>query len=71
MNETKVSPLNISTNESTSITTLISVSILFFYTIAAPVFEKLHIEYVHESGLSMIIGLLVTLLAKFIYPDVF
>lgn len=65
-----------STNEShqshgfLSLQTLVAICILLIYTIAAPLFEKYHFHYMHESGVCMIIGVLVTLLAMIINPHV-
>lgn len=50
--------------------TLIAIIILLIYTIAAPLFEKWHFHYMHESGLCMIIGVAVTLVAMVINPEV-
>lgn len=57
-------------NEILSFKTLIAVFILFLYTISAPIFEKMNIKYIHESGMSMIIGVTVTIIAMIINPDV-
>jgi hypothetical protein len=53
-----------------TITTLFSVCILFLYTISHSIFDKYKFHYVHESGLSMLIGILVTLVAMLISPNV-
>lgn len=53
-----------------SLQTLIAIIILLMYTIAAPLFEKYHFHYMHESGVCMIIGVLVTLVAMVINPKV-
>lgn len=50
--------------------TLIAIFILFLYTICSPIFEKLNFHYLHESGMSMIIGLVITLIAMIINPQV-
>ena len=50
--------------------TLIAILLLLVYTIASPVFEKLHFHYMHESGISMILGLLVAGIATLIRPEV-
>jgi hypothetical protein len=50
--------------------TLIAILILLLYTISAPLFEKLHFHYMHESGMCMIIGVLITLIAMVINPEV-
>lgn len=53
-----------------SLQTLIAILILLVYTVAAPLFEKYHFHYMHESGVCMIIGVIVTLLAMIINPSV-
>lgn len=50
--------------------TLIAILLLLVYTIASPIFEKLHFHYMHESGISMILGLLVAGVATLIRPEV-
>jgi hypothetical protein len=53
-----------------SLQTLIAILILLVYTVAAPLFEKYHFHYMHESGVCMIIGVIVTLFAMIINPSV-
>ena len=48
--------------------TLLGIIILFIYTVTGPVFEKIHFHYMHESGLCMIIGVLVTFFSMIIGP---
>lgn len=48
---------------------LIAILILVIYTIAAPIFEKYHFHYIHESGLVMLLGILITLLIKIFSPS--
>lgn len=48
---------------------LIAILVLVLYTIAAPIFEKYHFHYIHESGLVMLLGILITLLIKIISPS--
>jgi hypothetical protein len=50
--------------------TLIAIIILLIYTISAPIFEKYHFHYMHESGMCMLIGVAVTVVAMIIYPEV-
>ena len=50
--------------------TLLFMLILFLYTISAPIFEKFKFHYMHESGMCMILGVIITLLLKLISPDV-
>lgn len=49
---------------------LIAIIILVVHTIAAPIFEKLHFHYIHESGISMLLGMIVGLVALVISPTV-
>jgi hypothetical protein len=53
-----------------SLETLIAIIILLFYTISAPLFEKYHFHYMHESGMCMLIGVCITLVAMILSPDV-
>ena len=62
--------IHLEQNKILSFKTLIAVFILFLYTISAPIFEKLNVKYIHESGMSMIIGVTVTIVAIIINPDV-
>jgi hypothetical protein len=50
--------------------TLIAILLLLVYTVASPIFEKLNFHYMHESGISMILGLLVAGIATLIKPEV-
>ena len=50
---------------------LIVIVIILIHTIAAPIFEKLHFHYIHESGISMLLGMIVGLLAFVINPTVY
>lgn len=50
--------------------TLVAIVILLFYTISAPLFEKYHFHYMHESGMCMIIGVIITLLGGFLSGNV-
>ena len=67
MSEINVHQIN---NEILSIKTLLAVTILFLYTIAAPIFEKFKFYYFHESGLSMIIGVIITIISLIVNPKV-
>ena len=51
-----------------NLVTLLAIIILMIYTVAAPIFEKIHFHYMHESGLCMIIGVIVSLVAIFFDP---
>jgi hypothetical protein len=50
--------------------TLISAIILIVFTISAPLFEKYHFHYMHESGLCMLIGIFITLFLRVVSPSV-
>ena len=54
--------------EKLNLVTLLAIIILMIYTVAAPIFEKIHFHYMHESGLCMIIGVIVSLIAIFFDP---
>jgi hypothetical protein len=54
-----------------SLETLIAIIILLFYTISAPLFEKYHFHYMHESGMCMLIGVVITLVAMVLSPEVY
>ena len=51
-----------------NLVTLLAIIILMIYTVSAPIFEKIHFHYMHESGLCMIIGVIVSLIAIFFDP---
>ena len=51
-----------------NLVTLLAIIILMIYTVAAPIFEKVHFHYMHESGLCMIIGVIISLIAVFFDP---
>jgi hypothetical protein len=51
--------------------TLLAISILLIYTISAPLFEKYHFHYMHESGVCMVIGVIITIIAMIINPEVY
>ena len=55
--------------EHLSLEVLISVILLVLYVIAAPVFEKIHFHYMHESGMVMLLGIIITLLIKIFSPS--
>ena len=57
-----------STSNFLSAKSLIAVTIILMYTIAAPIFDKLDFHYIHESGISMILGMIVSLIAIVINP---
>lgn len=49
---------------------ILAILILVLYIIAAPIFEKYHFHYIHESGLVMLLGIAITLLIKMVSPAV-
>lgn len=50
--------------------TLIAIIILLVHTIAAPIFEKFQFHYIHESGISMLLGMIVGLVSMVVSPNV-
>ena len=50
--------------------TLLAIIILLIYTISAPLFETIHFHYMHESGVIMLLGLAITLVAMVYNPQV-
>ena len=55
-----------SVSSSLSYKGVVAIIILIFYTIAAPVFQKLNFHYLHESGICMIVGTIIALLSKYL-----
>lgn len=53
-----------------TIETLLAVFILIIFIICGPFFEKIHFHYAHESGIVMILGIVVTLIVNSIDPSV-
>jgi hypothetical protein len=53
-----------------SVKTLIAILILVIYTIATPIFHKINFHYIHESGICMILGCLVGVIAMLVNPSV-
>jgi hypothetical protein len=49
---------------------LVAIVILIIYTISTPIFEKIHFHYIHESGICMLLGLFVGVIAMVINPAV-
>ena len=52
-----------------SLEALLAVILLVIYVISAPIFEKIHFHYIHESGLVMLMGIAITLTFKFFIPS--
>lgn len=44
--------------------TTVAIILLIIYTISTPIFDKIHFHYVHESGIIMILGLLIGVIAN-------
>ena len=55
--------------EHLSLQVLLAVILLVLYVIAAPIFEKVHFHYMHESGMVMLLGIAITLTFKFFIPS--
>jgi NhaP-type Na+/H+ or K+/H+ antiporter len=55
--------------EHLSLQVLLAVILLVLYVIAAPIFEKIHFHYMHESGMVMLMGIAITLTFKFFIPS--
>ena len=45
---------------------VVAIIILIFYTIAEPIFKKLNFHYLHESGICMIVGMIIALISKYV-----
>ena len=48
--------------------TLIAIFLLLVYIISAPIFIKIKFYFLHQSGLCMILGMLISLITHFITP---
>ena len=55
--------------EHLSLQVLLAIILLVLYVIAAPIFEKIHFHYMHESGVVMLLGIGITLTFKFFIPS--
>ena len=55
--------------ERLSLQVLLAIILLVLYVIAAPIFEKIHFHYMHESGVVMLLGIAITLTFKFFIPS--
>ena len=55
--------------EHLSLHVLLAIILLVLYVIAAPIFEKIHFHYMHESGVVMLLGIGITLAFKFFIPS--
>jgi len=53
-----------------ALSSLILVIIFILYTISAPLFKVTHFHYIHESGICMMIGVVVTILGSIFVPEV-
>ena len=54
-----------------TISSLVLIVILILYTISAPLFHKYKFHYIHETGICMMVGVLVTFVASIIVPEVY
>ena len=52
-----------------SLQVVLAIILLVLYVIAAPIFEKIHFHYMHESGVVMLLGIGITLTFKFFIPS--
>ena len=52
-----------------SLQVLLAVILIVMYVIAAPIFDKIHFHYMHESGMVMLLGIAITLVFKFFIPS--
>jgi len=71
--ETPTPTLNESSADAVAILSsksLLAVFILFIYTITSNVFSEIGFNYLHESGLVIILGAGLTFFVKLIYPEV-
>jgi hypothetical protein len=50
--------------------TLLAMILLIIFIVCGPLFEKLHFHYAHESGIVMIIGVVITLIVNYFDPEV-
>ena len=53
-----------------TIETLCAVLLLVVFVLCGPFFEKIHFHYAHESGITMLLGIVVTIIMQVIEPDV-
>lgn len=49
--------------------TSVAIIILIIYTISTPIFKKCHFHYVHESGICMLLGLFIGLIANYFFDS--
>lgn len=54
--------------ESLSLKTLLAVTILLIYIVSGKIFQKFNFHIMHESGLCMILGMLVSGIAYYFSP---
>ena len=59
-------PIKTSTSSNLSYKGVVAIIILIFYTIAEPIFKKLNFHYLHESGICMIVGMIIALISKYV-----
>ena len=55
-------------HENLTFKSLIALTLLLIYIIGGSIFSKLSIYYIHESGVCMILGMIITTIAYFFTP---
>ena len=70
LNNSAIEPTNehLIENESLSLKTLLAVTILLIYIVSGKIFQKFNFHIMHESGLCMPIGMLVSAIAYYFSP---
>lgn len=51
-----------------SIKAVVFIIILIIYTITTPILTKLHFHYIHQSGICMLLGLIIGFVAQYTHP---
>ena len=59
-------PVKVQSSSNLSYKGVVAIIILIFYTIAEPIFKKLNFHYLHESGICMIVGMIIALISKYV-----
>lgn len=70
MNNSTIEPTNehLIENESLSLKTLLAVTILLIYIVSGKIFQKFNFHIMHESGLCMILGMIVSGIVYYFSP---
>jgi hypothetical protein len=55
-------------HENLTFKSLIALTLLLIYIIGGSIFSKLNIYYIHESGVCMILGMIISIIAYFFTP---